>query len=644
MNYLFLDLETRCDLSVKDVGAFAYAEHPSTEILCCAYAIDDEPVRVLTFEDVRTPALRNLLEQHADAFHVAHNVDFEKNVLSQKVDAAVLQRRWIDTAAWAAGLGLPRKLEDLLKFLFPDDPAMLKDMVGNRIMLRLSQPRKPSKSNPDKWWTPATKPAEFERLYSYCKQDVEGMRAAFKKLRPLDEREQRIWEITDRMNWWGVKLDTASLPLAQAHLARALAPLEAEWATLCPHPPKSYAAVAKHLGMTDVKKTTVRHALREVGLDPLKRRALELLRLLAVSSPAKLQAMIDRVSSDGRLRGALVYGGAERTLRWSSWGVQLQNMKRGLGALTDAAFEALALDVLGEVFCGVERQAPEQPADAIALVAEMMRGFLLGPFYVGDYAQIEARTLAWLAGEEPLLKTFREKGDPYCAMASKIYGKPITKKDKQERFLGKQVVLGCGYQMGHVRFKNMLDEIYDVEIDEAFAKKVVNTYRASVPSITKLWKVLQAGFTFAVQQRAKHVKVGPVYMGTETVGGIFYATITLPSGRKLWYADAQIHGKEIRYYGRNIYKGGAWELVPTHGGKVAENITQALSRDIMAEAMLRLDAAGFKLLLTVHDEVVAEDDGAGRLDEFHRIMCEVPSWAAGLPIEAETFSCLRYRK
>jgi DNA polymerase len=355
--------------------------------------------------------------------------------------------------------------------------------------------------------------------------------------------------------------------------------------------------------------------------------------------------MLNRVSADGRLRGALVYGGAERTLRFSSWGVQIHNFPRGLGEMTDQAFDALALDVLGELFVGTERQAPAAPADAISLVAEMLRGFMVGPFMSGDYSQIECRTLCWLADETSMLDIFRAKGDPYCAMASKVYGRPITKKDKGERFMGKQIVLGCGFQMGHIRFRNMLDEIYDVEVDEVFAKKVISIYRASVPKIVQLWKTLQNGFTYVIQNKSIKVKVGPVFMGTETIGGVFYATITLPSGRRLWYADAQIKDREIRYYGRNIYKGGVWELVPTHGGKVAENCVQAIARDVMVGAMLRLAEAKFQMLFTVHDEIVAEDDPTrDRLQEFRDVLVQPPAWASGLPLDVDIVRSLRYRK
>jgi DNA polymerase len=375
------------------------------------------------------------------------------------------------------------------------------------------------------------------------------------------------------------------------------------------------------------------------------RRALELTRTLSLSAPAKLEAMANRVCADGRLRGELVYGGAERTLRWSSFGVQVHNMKRGMGVPTDAAFEALRAGVLSEVFAGYERPAPEVPADEIALIGEMLRGFLLGPMLVGDFGQIEARTLAWIAGQKDLLKIFADKGDPYCVMATKIYGKPITKKDKMERFLGKQATLAAGYGLSHKRFREMLDETYDVLVDETFAKRVIYTYRNSVPAIIRFWKVLEDCFVFVITNRSQRVKAQEfsVHMGSETIADKFFVWVELPSGRRLWYPLAHMgEGRRIHYWGQY---GNTWMKLDLHGGKICGHVCQATARDLLAEAMLRLDAAGFRMLLTVHDEVVAEDDGEpGRLEEFQRIMCEIPPWAAGMPIEADVFRCTRYRK
>ena len=621
MSRLFIDIETRSELDVAKVGAFAYAEHPSTEILCMAYAADEGPVSIwLPGEPWPVPMFPQA--------YVAHNIDFEREVLSCKVgDVFDAGCTWIDTAALAARMGLPRNLEDLGDFFgYP------KDMEGNRIMRKLCAPRRPSKDNPSKWWTPESKPEDFERLYAYCRQDVEVMRSIFPKLLPLDEQEARVHRLTERMNARGVALDLASIPAAQKVIDLSSRDLAARFRELTGCPVKSYAKVAQALGMVDVRKPTVRKALRDPRTRPEHAEALRLLQTLARSSTAKLDAMVRRASGDGRLRGAMVYAGAERTARWSSMGVQLQNFPRGLGGSTDLAFDALRHGVIPELY-----------EDPVGTVAEMLRGFLVGPFLVGDLAQIEARMLAWLAGEKELLQLFRDGKDPYCHMASRIYGRTITKKDKDERFMGKQLVLGAGYGLGHRGFRRLLDETYDVDIAEEEAKRLVTVYRRTNPAVTRFWDLLHRGWMFATENKSKRIKVGPVFMGTFTHGGEFYTFIELPSGRRMLYARPHTKGTELRYFGRDIKQGGMWTTVKTYGGKLAENVTQAASRDVLAEAMLRMEDRGYVIVATVHDEVVA-DASQGNKDEFHELLVQVPTWAEGLPIEAEVFKSQRYRK
>jgi len=297
---------------------------------------------------------------------------------------------------------------------------------------------------------------------------------------------------------------------------------------------------------------------------------------------------------------------------------------------------------------GRYRMVYEHPVESLT---EMLRGFFVGPFLVGDYAQIEARTLAWLAGQTDLLEVFAKKLDPYAFMASRIYGRTITKESTDPslppgitpRFMGKQVVLGCGYGMGPEKFQTMLDGVYDVQIDIPFAYRVVSTYRATNPAITALWRRLGEAAKYTVLLKKERIQVASnIAMGMTTVGGLHYLWIEIPSGRKLYYCEPVVAGDNLEYWGRNPYKGGKWDRIHGYGGKFAENVTQALSRDLMADAMLRLEARGFNLLLTVHDEIVADDNGL--LPLFKQVMLTIPDWAKGLPVDAEVFSCQRYRK
>lgn len=288
-------------------------------------------------------------------------------------------------------------------------------------------------------------------------------------------------------------------------------------------------------------------------------------------------------------------------------------------------------------------------------ISNMLRGYIRAApgkiLIVGDLSQIEARSLNWLAGQDDTIRLFATGGDPYCAMASRIYGHEVTKKDKDKRFMGKQAVLGAGYGLGAHGFQFMLDETYDVQITEEFAKQVVAAYRAASPAVVKFWARLNDGFVHTVASKKERVRVTRnITTGYFKHHGVPYAWIELPSKRRLYYAEPELvstkKGPAVSYFGRDRFSKG-WSRVKTYGGKISENITQAFSRDIIAHAMLRLDAAGFNLEGTVHDEVISEEDMEGYEEKekiFHDLMIEVPPWAEGLPLDCEVFSSVRYRK
>lgn len=644
MNLLFLDFETFSYADLHKVGAYRYAEDPSTEVLCCAYAYNDGRV-FLYVPDKDSGWIGDEWLMPYTRF-VAHNCEFERNILRHKCSIDQPVNAFADTAAMAARMSLPRSLADLADYFRLDATAKLAADVNHKGD-SVCRPRKPSKSNSDTRWFPSTKPEAFAALYERCKQDVELTREIYHKLLPLEEKERKIWQCTLAMNERGVRVDLDSIPAARAVMLGESAPMIEEFQAITGCKLKSYSKVAEALGLPDVRKTTVRHALRNTALPDRTRRALTILQQLSKSSVAKLDAMESRAHSDRRVRGSFLYSGAERTLRWSSSGVQFQNFKRGLGHETEAAFQALKSGSLDLVFTGAVRPSPDAALTPTGTVSEMLRGFILGPFVIGDLAQIEARVLAWLSGDDTQLDMFRTHGDPYCAMASVIYGREISEKMKNERFVGKQAELGCGYGLGSGGFIRMLDEIYDVQIEEEFSKRVVNAYRARHPRIVKFWDRLGKGFVHVVANKSKKVRLTDhLFAGTFEHGGRSYAYIELPSGRRMYYADPKISstpkGPCVEYFGRDRFSGG-WNHIHTYGGKLAENVTQAVSRDIIAESILNLEAAGFRLVMTVHDEIVAEEP-AEKLNQFKEIMERAPVWAKGLPIEVDTFSTMRYRK
>lgn len=634
---IYLDFETRSAVKPRVVGVHNYAAHPSTDVTCLGYAIDDGPVHLWTqAEETRAPFIGMPIQGiPPGATFVAHNVPFERAILKHHFKLDVPLNRWLDTMALARHGGLPGKLEKLAEALKLDQQ---KDMAGNAIMLKLARPRLARDDDDEdepRFWDETEKPADFAAMYEYCKQDVAVMRACLAKLPPMSPFERAVWLSTEAANERGVKIDLASIPAARAFAEGHAARLEARYTAITGAKMKANSkARAAQMGLSDFRKPTVRNALRRDDLTPVVREALTIRREGSKSSVAKLKAMAARTSPDGYLRGSISYCGAVRTGRFSSSGVQLQNIPRGYGKATELAFRALHRGVLDVVF-----------PDEIGTIAEMLRGFLMGPFLVGDFSQIEARALAWLAGETALLDIFRRKGDPYKVMASRIYVKHEDAIDKDERFMGKQVVLGCGYGMGAQKFQTMLDDTYDVVIDLPFAYSVVDAYRAAHPRIAAFWDTIGRGFFQAVQTRANNLRVGPVTMGMDGTA----AFIQLPSGRRLWYPQAhvgtgELTGRpEVRFWGQRREKGGGgWGIVGTYGGKLVENITQAVARDIMAVAMIRLENAGIPVLFTVHDELVVPGSTDWAL--FESLMTQVPGWTPGLPIEADIFKTLRYRK
>lgn len=643
MTKLYLDFETRSEVDLPACGAYVYADHPSTKILCAAFAVEDGPVELISYgnlclsrETVLDTGFGGMLVS-PDTVIVARNAEFERNMIRGVLGLDLPASKFICTAAQSARAGLPRSLEASGAVLGTDEQ---KDAVtGRRVIMKLCKPRRPSKDNPDLFWEPHTAREDFQALYEYCIQDVRTDREIHKSLPPLTASEQAIWELTVSMNDRGVKVDTEAVPLALAAAAAETQRLAARWYEVTGVEHGSVVAGAEAVGLPNLRAATVRKAL-EGDLDPHVREALEIRQEVAKSSLAKLQAFLDRTSADGRIRGNLVYSGAERTARWSGYGVQPQNFPRG--SLSEGDMEA--------AFNGLHAGTSTPSLDDLS---SMLRGFFVGPFVTGDYAQIEARGLAWLAGQEDLVATFDRGEDVYCQMASAIWNTTVRKGDKDPisgvdmRFVGKTAVLGCGYGLGADKFRRSLDENFSVTVSEAFAQKVIQAYRSRYAKIPQLWYRLEDAFRYAIRVNAKrltHPGLRGLCVGVRQIAGRTFASITLPSGREMLYFDPKVSSdNRISYIGRNIYAGGRWERVETYGGKLTENVVQALSRDVMAEALVRLDMAGFPLVLTVHDEAVAEC-GPERLAEFERLMAQRPLWAPDLPIAVECGAMARYRK
>lgn len=291
--------------------------------------------------------------------------------------------------------------------------------------------------------------------------------------------------------------------------------------------------------------------------------------------------------------------------------------------------------------------------DVMTALSAALRGAIIAPpgrqLYVADYAGIEARVLSWVARQDDALRMFHEGGDPYCDMASAIYNRPITKDDKQERQLGKAAVLGCGYQMGGPKFVSTA-AMYGVTIDDDFSQQVVDAYRDKYWRVKKLWYDTQDAAVEAVQYPGRTVVQDRLRWRRE--GNFLFCT--LPSGRRLAYPFPELRKNttpwgsvqwQVTFMGVDMYS-HKWKRQTTYGGKLVENIVQAVSRDLMASALQRCEESGtYTPILSVHDEVIAEAPlGAGSVKEFEGLLTTLPEWAKGCPVGAEGWAGGRYRK
>jgi DNA polymerase len=654
IDFLHLDVETRSAVDLKLAGPWVYAQHQSTDLWCACWAIGDRAVQTWRPGD---PAPAQLVEHVAAGGPlVAHNaMSFERviwrNILAIRYgwpEPALEQ--WHCTGALAAAMALPRSLDEAARAL---GLPVQKDMAGHRLMLQMARPRLIEPDGRIVWWDV---PDKVRRLIAYCQQDVEVERALHQRLRPLSDVEREVFLLDARINERGVAVDLELVEAAEALVAETQAQLDAEMRGLTGGVIEAATQTARLLTWLrargveadSVDKPAVA-GLLDTDLPDDVRRVLEVRAGAARSSTAKLQAFRARTCRDGQLRDNLLYHGAG-TGRWSGKGVQLQNLPRpSIVADTEAAITAI-------------RQREEAwwidafHGPPMGVVSDCLRGMLIASpgmeLIAADFAAIEARVLAWLAGQRDLIRLFATGGDAYRHMAAEIYGRSADAiaKGSIERQLGKQAVLGCGYGLGAPKFRTTCAKA-GIQIDEALAERVVQTYRTTNGRIVALWRELEDAALRAVERPGLTVPAAAGRVRFRIKGDFLW--LILPSGRPLAYARPRIEDAEtpwgqlrpqVTYLGVNSIT-RAWERQSAYGGRWTENVVQAIARDLLAAAMLRLEQAGYPVVLSVHDEIVAEvPAGVGSVQQFEAIMCQLPDWAKGCPVAAEGWRGLRYRK
>ncbi|WP_249630183.1 DNA polymerase [Streptococcus uberis] len=639
MRHLNIDIETYSSNDIKN-GVYKYADAEDFEILLFAYSVDGGEVECLDLtkqdlpDDIREMLFDKEVRKHA------FNAQFERVCLSRYLGVPTYldPSQWQCTMVLAQELGLPSSLERCANYL---NLAQEKDAAGKNLIKYFSIPCKPTRVNGGRTRNlPEHDPKKWQMFIDYCINDVVVEMAIAEKLEaiPVNEREWDYYACDQRINDRGVELDTELVEsalyckdLKMESLSKELKDITGldnpnSRAQLLPWlKEKGYSASA--LTKSDVENE-IKSASGEL------KRVLELKLQTAMSSLKKYEAMERAMCSDNRVHGLLQFYGASRTGRWAGRVVQVQNLARNyLSDLDDARNYVKKRDI----------DAVEILYDSLNdTLKQLIRTALIAKdgaeFYVSDFSAIEARVIAWFAGEKWRLEVFATHGKIYEASASQMFGIPIEEVDKGLRQKGKIAELALGYQGGPGALKQM--GALNMGLEEGELQGLVDDWRRANPNIVQFWKDVQRAATKALKTR-RPIKLGKLTFNYRKG----FLLIKLPSGRNLAYARAKVesgdYGDKISYEGQGDK--AYFTKQETYGGKLVENIVQATARDILAEALLRIEEAGHDVVFHVHDEAIIE--GAGMtIEEVNNLMAQAPDWAEGLPLNSEGYVTKYYMK
>ncbi len=681
---LHLDFETRSKFDLREVGLDRYATDPSTEAILLAWTFDDEPVEV--WEILRFPIPDRLLEgfRNPDSKFCAWNSSFERWIAKHCLGYETRIEQWTDPKILARYASIPGSLEEAGKILnLPQEQRKNDDGNGENGLIELfSLPSRMGGEEtlfgirPTEFRDWETNPQEWLRFIEYCRQDVIAERYILNALRAfkLPEREVRGWYLDQKINDAGMPVDLAlvtnALKIAVKDKEEKLAEIATKTGLSNPNSNPQILAWLKQRGYpfeSMGKPLVVRALTGEGNLTAEAKEVLKLRQLAAKTSYTKYENILNRVGTDGRLRDQFAYLGSARAGRWASLGINLQNLPRpdkNVSKRIDLAVELLQSGNFDELAASF--------TDLMAVATSCIRASFCAPpgkkLVVCDLGAIENRGLGWSAGCDAILKVFRDKLDPYVSFAVFMYNEPyeVLIKDKDKRQQAKPAVLGAGYrlgggQLGTDRYGNEIKTglwgygaAMGVDMPQEECKRVVGVFREAYPEVVQLWYDLENA-SFACLDGGKH-EVGLCVF--EAFGGIDrydrkLMRITLPSGRCLHYIRPKIEKRE--FYGKMkdtlVYSGidqltRLWQTTTTHGGKLTENIVQAISRDILLEAMFLADDKGFEIVGTVHDEIIAlvDIDSPLGVEDLRWCMVQSPSWASDLPLEAEGYESQYYKK
>ena len=641
---LGIDIETFSDVDLIKCGVYAYSDSPAFEVLLFAYCFDGGETRVIDLaqgEELPGEVAEAVFD--GSVVKTAFNANFERTCLSKYFGRYLPPESWHCSAVQAAVLALPRSLEDVGAVLGLDERKMKE---GKELIRYFCVPCKPTKANGGRRRNlPCHAPEKWELFKAYCMRDVDVEKAIRGKLCkfPIPEGEMELYRLDQRINDRGVPVDMGLVRQAVKceRLHKEVVTKRAYELTGLENP-NSVAQLKGWLGENGVEAESLsRKAVAEL-IEESDGEVKELLRLrllMAKTSVKKYEAMERSVCSDGRVHGLLQFYGANRTGRWAGRLVQVQNLPQN--HIEDLE---LARRLVREGrFEDVEMLYDSTPK----VLSELIRtAFVPEPgcrFVVADFSAIEARVLAWLAGERWRLEVFSSHGKIYEASASAMFHVPIEEvtKGSSLRQKGKIAELGLGYGGAAGALVSM--GALDMGLSEDDLPPLVAAWRRANPHIAQFWWDVDKAAVEAVTKRAK-TRAGRI--GFEYRSGILF--VMLPSGRKLAYVKPRMavnkFGREGLTY-EGISENKKWGRIETYGPKLVENIVQGTARDLLAEAMLRVERKGYPIVMHCHDEIIAEvPEGMGSVEEMCEVMAVRPSWAEGLPLRADGYECPFYQK
>ena len=638
------DIESFSDVDLVKCGVYAYADSPAFEILLFAYSFDGGETQIIDLaQGEKFPAEVEEAIFDVSVTKTAYNANFERTCLSKYFGRYIPPESWHCSAVQAAMLALPRSLEDVGRVLGLDEQKMKE---GKELIRYFCVPCKPTKANGGRTRNlPCHAPEKWELFKTYCKRDVDVEKSIRRKLHnfPIPESEMELYRLDQRINDRGVLVDMGLVEQAIAceRLHKEVVTKRAYELTGLENP-NSVAQLKGWLGdmgmeAESLSKKAVAEMIAET--DGEVEELLKLRLLMAKTSVKKYEAMERSVCSDGRIHGMLMFYGANRSGRWSGKNVQIQNLPKN-----DIPDLELARELVKQGrFEDIELLYDSTPN----VLSELIRtAFIPKPgcrFVVADFSAIEARVLAWLSGEQWRLDVFTSHGKIYEASASSMFHVPMEEitKGSPLRQKGKLAELGLGFGGASGALISM--GALDMGLTEEELPPLVAAWRKANPHITQFWWDVDAAAIKAVTEKQK-TKVGKIIF--EYMSGILF--ITLPSGRKLSYVKPRM---AVNRFGRDgltyegISENKKWSRIETYGPKLVENIVQGTARDLLAEAMLRVEEKGYPIVMHCHDEIIAEvPEDSGSVDEMCEIMAVQPEWAEGLPLRADGYQCSFYQK